>query len=148
MFRYYVRAMDADADSVSIAANTLTLNGGTISLASDPTTAASLAHAGVGTDDTRRVDGSTDVVEHGDRRADATLVTLTARTTGGVGETGQEDDFRADVATERSAEVAGALEQADDADYFRVVRELAAGTYVVAVVGGRGARRPGRTRCG
>ncbi len=98
---------------------------------------------------------------------------MTARTTGGVGETGQEDDFRVDVATERSAEVAGALEQAGDGDYFRiaitaagtltvetrgstdtvgyvgggqwgtragdnfrVVREVEAGTYVVAVVGG------------
>ncbi len=62
VFSYYVQATDADADGISIAANALTRNGGTISLASDPATAASLTHAGVGRDDTRRVDGSTDAV--------------------------------------------------------------------------------------
>ncbi len=134
VFTYYVQATDADADGISIAANALTLNGGTISLASDPATAASLAHAGVGTDDTRRVDGSTDIVEYGNSRAEATLVTLVARTTGGVGETGQEDDFRADVATECNAEVAGALEQAGDMDYFRVAIP-AAGTLTVETRG-------------
>ncbi len=134
VFRYYVQATDADADGISIAANALTRNGGTITLASDPATAASLTHAGVGTDDTRRVDGSTDVVEHGNSRAEATLVTLTARTTGGVGETGQEDDFRAGVATDRGAEVAGALEQAGDVDYFRV-EVVGAGTLTVKTTG-------------
>ncbi len=134
VFSYYVQATDADADGISIAANALTRNGGTIRLASDPATAAALTHAGVGTDDTRKVDGRTDAVEHGDSRADATLVTLTARTTGGVGETGQENDFRADVATDRGAEVAGALEAAGDVDYFRV--EVAgAGTLTVETTG-------------
>ena len=134
VFSYYVQATDVDADGISIAANALTLNGGTISLASALTTAAALAHAGVGTDDTRKVDGSTDVVEHGNSRAEATLVTLTARTTGGVGKTGQEDDFRAGVATDRGVEVAGALEAAGDVDYFRV--EVAgAGTLTVATTG-------------
>ena len=117
---YYVQATDADADGISIAANALTLNGGTITLASDTTTAAALDHAGVGTDDTRKVDGSTDVVEHGDSREQATLLVLSARTTGEVGETGQENDVQVGVATARSAEVAGALEQTGDADYFRV----------------------------
>ena len=60
-----------------IAANALALNGGTITLASDSATAAALAHASVGTDDTRMVDSSTDVVEHGNSRAEATLVPLT-----------------------------------------------------------------------
>ena len=119
-FSYYVQATDADADGISIAANALTLNGGTITLASDTTTAATLDHGGVGTDDTRKVDGSTDVVEHGDSREQATLLVLSARTTGEVGETGQENDVQVGVATARSAEVAGALEQAGDADYFRV----------------------------
>ena len=120
VFSYYVQATDADADGISIAANALTLNGGTIRLASDSTTAAALAHAGVGTDDTRKVDGSTDVVEHGDSRAQATLLTLAARSTGEVGETGQDDDVQVGVATARSTEVAGALEAAGDVDYFRV----------------------------
>ena len=119
-FTYTVQATDADADGISIAANALALNGGTISLASDSATAAALAHAGVGTDDTRKVDGSTDVAEHGNSREQATLLVLSTRTTGEVGETGTDDDFRAGVATEQSAEVAGALEQAGDGDYFRV----------------------------
>ena len=120
VFSYYVQATDADVDGISIAANALTLNGGTIRRASDSTTAAALGHAGVGTDDTRKVDGSTDVVEHGDSREQATLLVLSARTTGEVGETGQENDVQVGVATARSAEVAGALEQTGDADYFRV----------------------------
>ena len=120
VFRYSVQATDTDADGISIAANALTLNDGTISLASDTTTAAALDHAGVGTDDTRRVEGRTDVVEHGDSRAQATLLVLSAPTTGEVGETGQENDLQVGVATAWSAEVAGALEQAGDADYFRV----------------------------
>ena len=119
-FSYYVQATDADADGIGIAANALTLNGGTISRTSDSTTAAALGHAGVGTDDTRKVDGSTDVVEHGASREQATLLVLSARTTGEVGETGQENDVQVGVATARSAEVAGALEQTGDADYFRV----------------------------
>ena len=135
-FSYYVQATDIDADGIGIAANALTLNGGMIHLASDSATAAALAQACVGTDDTRKVDGSTEVAEHDDSRAEATLVTLTARTTGGVGETGQTDDFRADVATEGRAEVAGALEQPDDADYFRVEGahdEAVTGLYTLAV---------------
>ena len=120
VFSYSVQATDADADGISIAANALTLNSGTLTLASDTTTAAALDHAGVGTDDTRKVDGSTDVVEHGDSREQATLLVLSARTTGEVGETGQESDLQVGVATARSAEVAGALEQTGDADYFRV----------------------------
>lgn len=64
-FTYYVQTTDTDADSIGIAANPLALNGGTITLASDSATAESLAHVGVGTDDTRKADGSTDVVERG-----------------------------------------------------------------------------------
>ena len=120
VFSYSVQATDADADGISIAANALALNSGTITLASDSATAAALDHGGVGTDDTRKVDGSTDVVEHGDSREQATLLVLSARTTGEVGETGQENDLQVGVATARSAEVAGALEQTGDADYFRV----------------------------
>ncbi len=118
-FTYTVQATDADADGISIAANAMTLNGGTISLASD-TTAAALGHNAVATDDTRKVDGSTDVVEHGDSREQATLLTLTERTTGEVGETGGDEGFQINVGTARSAEAAGAVEQAGDADYFRV----------------------------
>ena len=133
VFSYTVQATDADSDGISIAANALALNGGMISLTSgSTTTAAALAHTGVGTDDTRKVDGSTDVVEHGNSREQATLLVLSARTTGEVGETGNDDDFRVNVAVEQSAEVAGALEQAGDGDYFRVeVTEAVLGNQII-----------------
>ena len=115
VFTYTVQATDADPDGISMAADALTLNGGTISLASDTTTAAALSHAALATDDTRKVDGSTDVAEHGDSREQATLLTLTVRTTGEVGETGGDEGFQGNVGTARSA-----VEQAGDTDYFRV----------------------------
>ena len=117
-FTYTVQATDADPDGISMAADALTLNGGTISLASDTT--AALGHNAVATDDTRKVNGSTDVVEHGDSREQATLLALTVRTTGEVGKTGGDEGFQGNVGTARSAEIAGAVEQAGDADYFRV----------------------------
>ena len=120
VFTYTVQGTDADPDGISIAADALALNGGTISLASDTTTATALRHAALATDDTRKVDGSTDVVEHGDTREQATLLALTVRTTGEVGETGGDDGFQINVGTTRSAEIAGAVEQAGDVDYFRV----------------------------
>ena len=43
-FSYTVQASDLDVDGISIAANALTLNGGTITRASDATVAASLSH--------------------------------------------------------------------------------------------------------
>ena len=125
----------------------MTLSGGTISLASDATTAAALSHVAVATDDTRKVDGSTDVVEHGDTREQATLLTLSVRTTGEVGETGGDDGFQINVGTARGAEVAGAVEQAGDADYFRVeVSE--AGRLTVETTGttDTGGRATGRDR--
>ncbi len=119
-FTYTVQGTDADPDGISIATDALALNGGTISLASDATTIAALGHNAVTTDETRKVDGSTDVVEHGDTREQATLLALTVRTTGEVGETGGDEGFQINVGTTRSAEIAGAVEQAGDADYFRV----------------------------
>lgn len=110
VFTYTVQGADDDPDGIKIAADAITLNGGTISRAGDSTIAASLAHAGVGTDDTRKVNGFTGAVEHGNSREQATLLVLTARTTGEVGETGGGDDLRVNVAAERGAEVAGALE--------------------------------------
>ena len=120
VFTYTVQGTDADPDGISIAADALALNGGTISLASDTTTAMALRHAALATDETRKVDGSTDVVEHGDSREQATLLALTVRTTGEVGETGGDEGFQGNVGTARSAEAAGAVERVSDADYFRV----------------------------
>ena len=57
VFTYAVQAADVDTDGISIAANALNLNAGTITLASDPSTAASLGHAAVATDPVRKVAG-------------------------------------------------------------------------------------------
>ena len=57
VFTYAVQATDADTDGISIAANALNLNGGTIALASDSSTAASLVHAAVAVDSDRKVAG-------------------------------------------------------------------------------------------
>ena len=104
LFTYTVQGTDADPDGISLASDT----------------PAALGHAALATDDTRKVDGSTDVVEHGDSREQATLLILIVRTTGEVGETGGDEGFQINVGTTRSAEIAGAVEQAGDADYFRV----------------------------
>ena len=57
-FSYAVQEGDRDEDGISIAANALALNGGTITHADDPTTGASIAHSGVAADLTRKVNGS------------------------------------------------------------------------------------------
>ena len=57
-FDYRVQATDRDEDGVSIPANALNLNGGTIKHAGDGTTDADLTHGAVPADPTRRVDGS------------------------------------------------------------------------------------------
>ena len=56
-FSYAVQEEDRDEDGISIAANALALNGGTITHADDPTTGASIAHSGVAADFTRKVNG-------------------------------------------------------------------------------------------
>ena len=57
-FDYMVRATDSDEDGISIPANALVLNGGTIRLAGDATIDADLAHVGIAADRSRKVDGS------------------------------------------------------------------------------------------
>ena len=59
-FSYKVQGDDRDEDGISIPANALTLNGGTIT-ATDGTTDADLTHAPVGPERDRKVDGSSDV---------------------------------------------------------------------------------------
>ena len=59
-FRYVVQEDDRDDDGISIPANALELNGGTIT-AADGTTDADLTHAPVGPDPDRKVDGSSAV---------------------------------------------------------------------------------------
>jgi len=57
-FDYIAKATDRDEDGVSIPANALALNGGTIRNAGDGTTDADLTHAAVAADPGRKVDGS------------------------------------------------------------------------------------------
>ena len=57
-FDYLVQATDRDADGISIPANALALNGGTINLAADRTIDADLAHGAVAADPTRKANGS------------------------------------------------------------------------------------------
>ena len=57
-FDYMVRATDSDEDGISIPANALVLNGGTIRLAGDATIDADLAQVGIAADRSRRVNGS------------------------------------------------------------------------------------------
>ena len=56
-FDYEVQPNDFDADGISIAANAIRLNGGSIKAASDATLDADLTHAAVSDDATRKVDG-------------------------------------------------------------------------------------------
>ncbi len=59
-FDYTVQAGDRDEDGISVPANALELNGGTIT-AADGTTDADLTHASVGPERDRKVDGRSDV---------------------------------------------------------------------------------------
>ena len=59
-FQYAVQAGDRDEDGISIAANALVLNGGSIT-AADATTDADLTHPAVSPERDRKVDGSSDV---------------------------------------------------------------------------------------
>ena len=59
-FSYVVQEGDRDEDGISIAANALVLNGGTIT-AADGATDADLTHAAVALERGRKVDGSSDV---------------------------------------------------------------------------------------
>ena len=58
IFTYTVKDSDIDADGISVPANPLSLNGGAITVPGDPDTAATLTHAGIAADSTRKVDGS------------------------------------------------------------------------------------------
>ncbi len=57
LFEYVVQPSDADDDGISVPANALTLNGGSIR-AVDDNSDASLSHDGLADDPTRKVDGT------------------------------------------------------------------------------------------
>ena len=73
----------------------------------------------VDTDPTRKVDGSVNVVEHGNTPEHATLIELSRETSGPVTDTGTQDDFRPGVG-DLTGNGDGALEWPGDVDYFRV----------------------------
>ncbi len=56
VFEYVVQPGDMDTDGISIAANALELNGGSLTLEGSPGTAADLSHSAVNPDETRLVD--------------------------------------------------------------------------------------------
>ena len=56
LFEYVVQPGDMDADGISIPANSLHLNGGSLTLMGSPGTAADLSHSAVNPDETRLVD--------------------------------------------------------------------------------------------
>ncbi len=56
LFEYTVQPGDMDADGISIAANSLSLNGGLLTLEGSPGTAADLSHSAVNPGETRLVD--------------------------------------------------------------------------------------------
>ena len=57
-FSYKVQESDRDEDGISIGANSLLLNGGTIKHAGDATTDADLTHGALSADPARKVNGS------------------------------------------------------------------------------------------
>ena len=61
-FRYDAQVSDRDTDGISIAANAIDLNGGTIMAKADGTTAAVLTHRALTADANRKVDGRTVLV--------------------------------------------------------------------------------------
>ena len=58
IFSYTVQAGDSDDDGISIAANALRRNGASLVATADDTVEAALSHGAVGTDSSRKVDGS------------------------------------------------------------------------------------------
>ena len=63
IFNYIVQAEDLDEDGISVAANALTLNGGTITLRSNANIVAELEHPAATADPARKVDGrTTDII--------------------------------------------------------------------------------------
>ncbi len=57
-FKYTVAAADSDADGISVAADAISLNGGSIKAAADGTTDANLAHTALSPGSDHKVDGS------------------------------------------------------------------------------------------
>jgi len=57
-FAYNVQAEDVDTDGISIAANSISLNGGTVKASADGTTDADLTHAAIAADSNHKVDGT------------------------------------------------------------------------------------------
>ncbi len=105
-FRYVVISGDADTDGLSIRANALTLNGGTIDVAGGTTDALlSLAHHAISNAGGRRVAGGTFTA------ASVSAVTITSSPAGG-GTYGLSEEIGVDVTFNRNVAVTGSPELA------------------------------------
>ncbi len=105
-FRYVVISGDADTDGLSIRANALTLNGGTIDVASGTTDALlSLEHHAISNASGRRVAGGTFTA------ASVSAVSITSSPAGG-GTYGLSEEIGVDVTFNRNVAVTGSPELA------------------------------------
>ena len=77
MFTYQVAENDADDNGIAIAANRLTLNGGTISASTDSAMGAVLTHAAVPADAAHRVDGVRPTLSRAATASDGASIVLT-----------------------------------------------------------------------
>ena len=114
-FRYVVQPSDRDPDGIGIGADALSLNGGTITTQGSGTN----AELEIGTDDVidndsiHRVNaGTTSADDHGDDLSSATRVALSSETAGAVDSADDADWFRFEVSARRevTVETSGGLD--------------------------------------
>ena len=120
VFTHTVEAADRDTDGLSIRLHALRDLNLKIRKADDASPVPLFIRSpAVDTDPTRKVDGSVNVVEHGNTPEHATLIELRRETSGAVTDTGTQNGFRPGVG-DLTGNGDGALEWPGDVDYFRV----------------------------
>ena len=153
-FRYVVQPSDHDPDGISIGADALSLNGGTITTQGGTTNAElEIGAAAIDNAWIHKVNaGTAGADDHGDDLSSATRVALPSETAGAVDSADDADWFRFEVAARRevTVETSGGLDavgtlydlggnvHAVDDDSggglnFRIQRTLSVGTYFVRV---------------
>ena len=153
-FRYVVQPSDHDPDGISIGADALSLNGGTITTQGGTTNAElEIGAAAIDNAWIHKVNaGAASADDHGDDLSSATRVALPSETAGAVDSTDDADWFRFEVSArgEVTVETGGSLDAVgtlydlggnvlavdDDSGgglNFRIQRTLSVGTYFVRV---------------
>ena len=153
-FRYFVQPSDHDLDGISIGADALSLNGGTITTQGGTTNAElEIGAAAIDNAWIHKVNaGTASADDHGDDLSSATRVALPSETAGAVDSADDADWFRFEVSArgEVTVETSGGLDAvgtlydlggnvlAGDDDSggglnFRIQRTLGVGTYFVRV---------------